>query len=197
MAQSGRIRRRFGGLGRKADAALPDRQPHCKGCPHRCPAAPVARRRAAGPVAQWLEPAAHNGLVAGSSPAGPTNGFNMLRDGRRQAARALTINPRTVCGNADDPTSKFARSCTRNGATGSASYASMIMTRLAEIDEVPSPAIKPIPVELLAPFLHGGIGHLSGRARSVATGGRLCDVVSITGWSKFRAAGVTSQPTPV
>ena len=29
-------------------------------------------RLAAGPVAQWLEPAAHNGLVAGSSPAGPT-----------------------------------------------------------------------------------------------------------------------------
>jgi hypothetical protein len=27
----------------------------------------------AGPVAQWLEPAAHNGLVAGSSPAGPTS----------------------------------------------------------------------------------------------------------------------------
>src|SRR5215213_6120875 len=26
-----------------------------------------------GPVAQWLEPAAHNGLVAGSSPAGPTS----------------------------------------------------------------------------------------------------------------------------
>jgi hypothetical protein len=25
-----------------------------------------------GPVAQWLEPAAHNRLVAGSSPAGPT-----------------------------------------------------------------------------------------------------------------------------
>jgi hypothetical protein len=25
-----------------------------------------------GLVAQWLEPAAHNGLVAGSSPAGPT-----------------------------------------------------------------------------------------------------------------------------
>ncbi len=37
---------------------------------------------AAGPVAQWLEPAAHNGLVAGSSPARPTifilNNFNML-----------------------------------------------------------------------------------------------------------------------
>ena len=28
--------------------------------------------RARGPVAQWLEPTAHNGLVAGSSPAGPT-----------------------------------------------------------------------------------------------------------------------------
>lgn len=27
---------------------------------------------ARGPVAQWLEPTAHNGLVAGSSPAGPT-----------------------------------------------------------------------------------------------------------------------------
>ena len=31
-----------------------------------------------GPVAQWLEPAAHNGLVAGSSPAGPTNKFSQL-----------------------------------------------------------------------------------------------------------------------
>jgi hypothetical protein len=27
---------------------------------------------AVGPVAQWLEPAAHNGLVGGSSPPGPT-----------------------------------------------------------------------------------------------------------------------------
>ena len=26
-----------------------------------------------GPVAQWLEPAAHNGLVVGSSPTGPTH----------------------------------------------------------------------------------------------------------------------------
>ena len=25
-----------------------------------------------GPVAQWLEPAAHNGLVGGSNPPGPT-----------------------------------------------------------------------------------------------------------------------------
>jgi hypothetical protein len=30
-------------------------------------------RRPDGPVAQWLEPAAHNGLVAGSSPARPTS----------------------------------------------------------------------------------------------------------------------------
>ena len=36
----------------------------------------VSRDTPAGPVAQWLEPAAHNGLVAGSSPAGPTNVFN-------------------------------------------------------------------------------------------------------------------------
>ncbi len=34
------------------------------------------RRAASGPVAQWLEPTAHNGLVAGSSPAGPTNKIN-------------------------------------------------------------------------------------------------------------------------
>jgi hypothetical protein len=31
-----------------------------------------------GPVAQWLEPAAHNGLVAGSSPARPTSHFPVL-----------------------------------------------------------------------------------------------------------------------
>src|SRR5712671_2423042 len=36
------------------------------------------RQLAAGPVAQWLEPAAHNGLVAGSSPAGPTSEINAL-----------------------------------------------------------------------------------------------------------------------
>ena len=33
----------------------------------------IAPAAFAGPVAQRLEPAAHNGLVAGSSPAGPTN----------------------------------------------------------------------------------------------------------------------------
>jgi hypothetical protein len=37
-------------------------------------ALPPSRSRCAsrGPVAQWLEPAAHNGLVGGSSPPGPT-----------------------------------------------------------------------------------------------------------------------------
>jgi hypothetical protein len=34
------------------------------------------RRR--GPVAQWSELAAHNRLVGGSSPPGPTNKFNDL-----------------------------------------------------------------------------------------------------------------------
>lgn len=37
--------------------------------------APESRARSfcrAGPVAQWLEPAAHNRLVGGSSPSGPT-----------------------------------------------------------------------------------------------------------------------------
>ena len=58
------------------DAALPDRQPHCKGWRHRCVS--LRRQLAAGPVAQWLEPAAHNGLVAGSSPAGPTNEISSL-----------------------------------------------------------------------------------------------------------------------
>ena len=38
-----------------------------------------ARPLAAGPVAQWLEPAAHNGLVAGSSPAGPTSEASRIR----------------------------------------------------------------------------------------------------------------------
>jgi hypothetical protein len=41
-----------------------------RGPQHRCLSAKAAGP--AGPVAQWLEPAAHNGLVAGSSPAGPT-----------------------------------------------------------------------------------------------------------------------------
>ena len=35
----------------------------------------AAGENPSGPVAQWLEPTAHNGLVAGSSPAGPTTAF--------------------------------------------------------------------------------------------------------------------------
>ena len=42
-----------------------------------------------GPVAQWLEPAAHNGLVAGSSPAGPTTLSPSAPKARKQ--RALLI----------------------------------------------------------------------------------------------------------
>jgi Protein of unknown function (DUF1810) len=37
----------------------------------------------AGPVAQWSELAAHNRLVGGSSPPGPTNKFNSLLEARR------------------------------------------------------------------------------------------------------------------
>jgi hypothetical protein len=33
----------------------------------------IPRERPVGPVAQWLEPAAHNGLVGGSSPSRPTS----------------------------------------------------------------------------------------------------------------------------
>jgi hypothetical protein len=33
----------------------------------------VVTATSAAAVTQWLEPIAHNGLVAGSSPAGPTN----------------------------------------------------------------------------------------------------------------------------
>ena len=51
----------------------------------------------AGPVAQWLEPAAHNGLVAGSSPAGPTTFAGCVRttkerfDRRPRATRFLPL----------------------------------------------------------------------------------------------------------
>ena len=43
-------------------------------------------RALVGPVAQWLELAAHNGLVAGSSPAGPTI-FRMSGQGGQAARR--------------------------------------------------------------------------------------------------------------
>ena len=92
MAQGGRIRRRFGGMSDKPvpqrhrrASRLKDGVASARLCQH-CRiasrivrgvgtvAAPrLPRQPAAGPVAQWLEPAAHNGLVAGSSPAGPTS----------------------------------------------------------------------------------------------------------------------------
>src|SRR5215216_1224069 len=42
------------------------------GAPPSTGTAQSATTRLPGPVAQWLEPAAHNGLVGGSSPPGPT-----------------------------------------------------------------------------------------------------------------------------
>ncbi len=60
--------RRPGTDGRGRDRPVHTR-PHC----HRARFALYPRTaRPDGPVAQWLEPAAHNGLVAGSSPARPT-----------------------------------------------------------------------------------------------------------------------------
>src|SRR5262245_30884376 len=44
---------------------------------------------ASGPVAQWLEPAAHNGLVGGSSPPGPTS-LRSLRELRPSLAARAT-----------------------------------------------------------------------------------------------------------
>src|SRR5579862_1317025 len=43
-----------------------------------------------GPVAQWLEPAAHNGLVGGSSPPGPTT-FQRLGTGAPRLSRANAL----------------------------------------------------------------------------------------------------------
>ena len=52
---------------------------------------PLARRPAAGPVAQRLELAAHNGLVVGSNPAGPTpaDGGGAIDERARPAKRPL------------------------------------------------------------------------------------------------------------
>ncbi len=43
------------------------------------------RHRRQGPVAQWLEPAAHNRLVGGSSPSGPTTISRVFRRAARIA----------------------------------------------------------------------------------------------------------------
>ena len=77
--------------GRRARCKEPRHQPwHCRIAvvPVNGPGTVAGRRAwppAAGPVAQWLEPAAHNGLVAGSSPAGPTT--LMIR--RRSCSSAI------------------------------------------------------------------------------------------------------------
>ncbi|MEY9463511.1 hypothetical protein ABH973_003924 [Bradyrhizobium ottawaense] len=63
---------------REPEPALHPRPHPCKRTAHRCRPRVPASRLAAGPVAQWLEPAAHNGLVAGSSPAGPTKEISDL-----------------------------------------------------------------------------------------------------------------------
>jgi hypothetical protein len=54
---------------------------------------PPGRRARLGPVAQWLEPTAHNGLVGGSSPPGPTSAFDALR--LRRAKFADRMVPRS------------------------------------------------------------------------------------------------------
>src|SRR6266404_3809285 len=51
------------------------------------------RQLAAGPVAQWLEPAAHNGLVPGSSPGRPTT---LRPDGLRVAQPRKTLRTKRV-----------------------------------------------------------------------------------------------------
>ena len=74
VAQGGRIRRRFGGL--SAAFGRPGAR-HCRIASHIVRGVRTVACRtggtSAGPVAQWLEPAAHNGLVPGSSSGRPTS----------------------------------------------------------------------------------------------------------------------------
>jgi hypothetical protein len=50
-----------------------------------------------GPVAQWLEPTAHNGLVGGSSPPGPTSNINgLLTSSGRQFDHRTSYRTRYV-----------------------------------------------------------------------------------------------------
>jgi hypothetical protein len=49
---------------------LAGRTPHCTAAGQSVNGAAPRGRQARAPVAQWLEPAAHNGLAAGSNPAG-------------------------------------------------------------------------------------------------------------------------------
>ena len=85
LSQCGPNRLKYGLLGSVSQQAMPWFEAVSNGRRIDCGAAvfivwgsaPLAPPPAApgGPVAQWLEPAAHNGLVAGSSPAGPTTQF--------------------------------------------------------------------------------------------------------------------------
>jgi hypothetical protein len=76
---------------------------HCRIASHivrgvRTVARPPQSGSSAGPVAQWLEPAAHNGLVAGSSPAGPTNEIkNLLGLVRDHRTRNAPLRLRLPC----------------------------------------------------------------------------------------------------
>src|ERR1700730_4845190 len=61
--------------------------------------APCPGKRRIGTVAQWLEPTAHNGLVGGSSPPGPTS--DLLEFLKFRAGLGPTdhrIDHRNVCG---------------------------------------------------------------------------------------------------
>ena len=51
-----------------------------------------------GPVAQWLEPTAHNGLVGGSSPPGPTTQFpkSLITETLREKAALARPGRRTI-----------------------------------------------------------------------------------------------------
>ncbi len=67
--------------GESPAARLWRRARHCMGRQPAVPRAALLQPAAPalfadGPVAQWLEPAAHNGLVGGSSPPGPTTSIN-------------------------------------------------------------------------------------------------------------------------
>ncbi len=68
--------RRASCIRRRLAARLPDAGRHCI-WDGRSSTAP----RCTGPVAQRLEPTAHNGLVGGSNPPGPTNAFKELGGG--------------------------------------------------------------------------------------------------------------------
>jgi hypothetical protein len=75
---------------RLATAPLPAAMRHCKGYPRRRVSRPATLR---GPVAQWLEPAAHNGLVPGSSPGRPTT---LRPDGLRVAQPCKAVRAKRV-----------------------------------------------------------------------------------------------------